>query len=1103
MNRIHFVLLVAVALGLSGMRTHCQPFSFRKINSSTKADIKTLLRSYDDNVYFLTEKIYSLNSNEWSKMNVPAEGKITGFFPVSSKDIWYSVDKLTNTSILYHYDDGKTKNIEPPFSNTITSIYFLSGSTGIFASFSDIALFENGTFRVLPPLPSRNGIMRFYARDLSSFWAYTLKRELFLFERGVYKKHFVGITIVDFFFTDIDKGYLLSEETLYSINGAELNPIIKSNDFRQISKIYQLNDQTLMMVGKNGLILYYANGKLIRQNISNAGNLSDILTTSHENIWVCGDNGLLLYSGSQNFAEYFKNNQGFSSHKLIYFGISIDDEYGVALADFNGDNKTDIYSVRIYEQNRLYINNLIKPNLISGTHGFSEEAVQRNATGIIDPRNNKAQNELKLGISAADIDNDNDQDIYLCYLNSTNKLLLNKGDGHFRNVSAQKNRACENMSRSNAAAFADVDIDGDLDLFVTNEEGSNRLFENNGTGSFTDITKSSGLGSASGGMCASFADVNNDGYPDLCVSFWYPSNKLYINDSKQGQIRFRDITHLTDIDKDVPAKSNAVAFADVNNDGFTDLFIANRNRTSKLYINDGNGIFKDRTEIFFDTVNNLSNGAVFADFDLDGFQDLYITNVGENVLYKNINGKYFKDVTALFGAELSGYCTGCATGDVDNDGDPDLYVANYIYGDSKLFLNSTETKSFVKLKLNGVRSNKDAVGAKVWLYKTDSSKQKPFLAGYRELSGGGGYGSVSAKEMIFGVEPGAVYFALVKFPSSPDTVRVEQIIAGKTLNIYESDGLQAFNTEMGNNLMRFFTDRELQPEIIKSFFIILLLFVYNLQLRKNIRNIDITRWLASGVILLVFILINQLFLFQWPSAAFFTAPLVALGLLVILHLFIARILLSRLAQKEKLDLREKLSRDLHDDLASTLGSISIYAETLKGMNEPSKSDFKKLSVKIAGLTQSALQSISDIIWMTSPRNDSLQSLISKTSNYLLEILTDNKINFSSVIDIPDDPVILPEKIRNDAFLIIKEGLHNIIRHSEARNVVFTAGLKENFCSISLKDDGIGITDLNMKGRGSHGNGLVNMSRRSEESGIDFEILSEKSRGTEIILLFVI
>ncbi len=342
------------------------------------------------------------------------------------------------------------------------------------------------------------------------------------------------------------------------------------------------------------------------------------------------------------------------------------------------------------------------------------------------------------------------------------------------------------------------------------------------------------------------------------------------------------------------------------------------------------------------------------------------------------------------------------------------------------------------------------------------------------------------KEMIFGVEQGAGYYALVKFPSSPDTLRIDHIIAGKTLEINELTGFAAFYTESGNRIVRFFTDQENQPEIVKYALIILLLVFYNLQLRKSTRNIALFRWLASGFIFIVFVFVNQFFLFQWPSVSFFIAPLIALGLLALLDLFIGRILLRRLAQKEKLDLREKLSRDLHDDLASTLGSISIYAETLKAMEEPSQSDFKKLPVKIAGLTQTALQSISDIIWMTSPRNDSLQSLISKTSNYMLEILTDNKINFIAAIEIPDDPVILKEKIRNDAFLILKEGLHNIIRHAGAGTVEFTATLRENNCSIYLKDDGVGIHDSSQVKKGSHGNGLINMRRRAQESGIDIQ-----------------
>ncbi|MCX6249724.1 MAG: FG-GAP-like repeat-containing protein [Bacteroidetes bacterium] len=1092
------VILMLIITNISG-----QSFSFRKINSGTKADIRTILHDDQKNVYFLTDKIYKLENDIWKKLDFPVEGKIYTIYPVSAKDVWFTVNQVTNTCMLYHYHDGITENVRSPFANQIFSIYFISENRALFAGIADMAVYENGSFRMLPPSPARFYNINIFGKDLSAFWILTKKGELFLYKRGIYKKVLGDIAITDFCFADMHNGYLLSGEKLFRVDGSGIILLLKSTDLQQVRKIYLMENGTVLMVGDKGLILSYANGHLSRHSVQCTENLTDLVATGPENIWICGENGRLLYSGEKQFPKYLEDNQGFSSHKLISYWINTDDEYGVAMADFNGDDKTDIYAVRIYEQNRLYINNLVSAILLPGIDGFAEEAVKRNANGVINPETNTAQNELKLGIGVADIDNDNDQDIYLCYLNSVNKLLLNRGNGYFRNVSGQKNRACENMNRSNAAAFADVDNDGDLDLFVTNEEGSNRLFENDGTGHFSDITATSGLGSIGGGMCASFADVNNDGYPDLCVSFWYPSNKLYINESKNGRIHFRDVTNLTDLAKATPSKSNAVAFADVNNDGFTDLFIANRNTGNKLYLNNGKGIFTDKTRDYFQPENYMSNGAVFADFDLDGYQDLYITNVGENVLYKNMDGRYFKDVTAIFGAEMSGYCTGCAAGDVDNDGDPDLYVANYINGNSNLFLNITEKKTFVKIKLHGVRSNKDAIGAKIWLYKVPGDKHHRVLAGYRELNGGSSYGSVSAKEMIFGVEPRAEYYILIKFPSSPDTLREDHIVAGKILEISELKGFPAFYTERRNSFVRFFKDQENQPEIVKYALILLLLVIYNLKLRRSIRSIAIFRWLASGFVFVVFVFVNRSFLFQWLSVSFFLAPLVVLGLLAIVHLFIDRILLRRLALKEKLDLREKLSRDLHDDLASTLGSISIYAETLKGMNKPSPPDFNKLPVKIAGLTQSALQSISDIIWMTSPRNDSLQSLISKTSNYMLEILTDNKINFRPAINIPDDPIILQEKIRNDAFLILKEGLHNIIRHAGAGNVEFSAEIKENICTIYLKDDGVGMVDSKQTKKGSHGNGLVNMRRRAQESEIDFTIHSGEGAGTEIIMHFKI
>jgi signal transduction histidine kinase len=1099
----YFFVLPSMILTLCSAYTSSQPISFRKINSGTKSDIRAIQKDKNQEVYFLTDKIYRRDHDTWKKLDFPIEGEIYNFYPVSARDIWFNVNQVTSTCLLYHYHDGITENIRPPLANSITSVFFISETSALFAGLADIALYEKGSFTMLPPSPARSSIIRIFCKEASFFWILSATGELFLYEKGIYHKVLDNKVVTDFCFNDMHDGYLLSGDELLRLDASGIRPIYKNADFRHVTIMNLMMNGTLMMAGKKGLIMSFTNGSLLHHTVGGSENLTDLVVTACGDTWISGENGRLLYSGKKQFPDYIEGNQGFSSHKLILYGISTDDEYGVAMADFNGDDKTDIYAVRIYEQNRLYINNLGSPDLSPFTSGFTEEAAQRNAIGVNNDKKSITQNELKLGIGAADIDNDNDQDIYLCCLNSVNKLLINNGNGYFRNVSAQKNRACGNLKRSNAAAFADIDIDGDLDLFVTSEEGSNQLFENDGTGHFTDITATSGLGSANGGMCASFADVDNDGYPDLCVTFWYPTNKLYINESKNGRIRFRDVTRLTDLAKAVPSKSNAVAFADVNNDGFLDLFIANRNTENKLYLNNGHGLFTDKTREYFLPDIRMSNGAVFADFDLDGFQDLYVTNVGQNVLYKNIRGRCFTDVTAAYGAEMSGYCTGCATGDVDNDGDPDLYVANYINGNSNLFLNVMEKKCFVKVKLHGVRSNKDAIGAKVWLYRDAGNNKSGVLAGYRELNGGNGYGSVSEKELIFGIEQGLVYYALIKFPSSPDTIRINRITAGQVLDIAELNGFRAFKTESRNRIVRFFTDGEKQPEIIKYMLILLLLVFINLKLRKTNRNIAIIHWITSGGIFILFILVNQLFLFQWFSPTFFIGPLVALGLLAIEHLFIDRFLLRRLARKEKLELREKLSRDLHDDLASTLGSISIYAETLKEMTQPLTSDFKGLPVKIASLTQAALNSVSEIIWMTSPRNDSLQSMISKASNNMLEILTDNNIRFHSAVDIPDHPVIMEEKTRNDIFLILKEGIYNCIRHSGARNVEFSAGIKENRCTISLKDDGIGIAGSPDNMKRPHGNGLLNMRRRALESGIELNIQSAEGSGTEIVMHFKI
>jgi signal transduction histidine kinase len=250
-----------------------------------------------------------------------------------------------------------------------------------------------------------------------------------------------------------------------------------------------------------------------------------------------------------------------------------------------------------------------------------------------------------------------------------------------------------------------------------------------------------------------------------------------------------------------------------------------------------------------------------------------------------------------------------------------------------------------------------------------------------------------------------------------------------------------------------------------------------------------------------------LFLSNFESVTFIVLLLLLITIIIFL-LVIKRSIAGRKQNsedidKQKLKLREKISRDLHDDLASTLGSISIYADTLKRIDNPGNSEFKKLTFKIAELTQSALQSITDIIWMTSPKNDSLQGLLAKTNNLLYDTLMDNGIQYLAEINTPEQVILLQDELKNDIFLILKESTHNIIRHSKAESVHFFTDVNDDTCSITLMDDGIGFDDKKTERQISHGNGLINMGLRAQESNIDLSVISHPGKGTIISLSFKI
>ncbi|MBT5829225.1 MAG: CRTAC1 family protein [Candidatus Latescibacteria bacterium] len=233
---------------------------------------------------------------------------------------------------------------------------------------------------------------------------------------------------------------------------------------------------------------------------------------------------------------------------------------------------------------------------------------------------------------------------------------------------------------------ADYDSDGFCDLFIPDGVAS-RLFRNVGDGTFKDVTASAGLMGLSGVSVGVFADYDNDGDKDFFVSRTYEPNQLFEN---QGDGTFVDVTEKSGIGAD--NSTTVASWADYDNDGFLDLYVgrylearkyipttfyARNGEPNQLYRNNGDGTFTNVTEEAGVGELGLCLGSAFGDYNDDGFPDLYVSNdFGRKTLYKNNGDGTFDDVTVETGTLAYGAGMSSTIGDYDNDGRLDLYVAH-------------------------------------------------------------------------------------------------------------------------------------------------------------------------------------------------------------------------------------------------------------------------------------------------------------------------------------------------------------------------------------------------------------------------------------------
>ncbi len=442
---------------------------------------------------------------------------------------------------------------------------------------------------------------------------------------------------------------------------------------------------------------------------------------------------------------------------------------GVAFIDYDNDGWLDIFLLNgttlegSTATNRLYKNNR------DGTFSDVTEAAGLKKTGWAS------------AVCAGDYNNDGWDDLFVTYWGQ-NVLYRNNGPNSkgvvtFTDVTAEAGLLDKARRWGAGCTFIDYDRDGRLDLFVSNyvdfdpnkvpkpgqnsycnwkgvpvncgprglPSGYHSLYHNNGDGTFSDVSQKSGIAKARGsyGMTAVAADFDNDGWPDIYVACDSTSSFLFRN-KHDGTFEEVGLERGVALNEDGMEQAGmGLGIGDFDLDGNLDILKTHfADDSNVLYRNDGKGMFEDvtaRSGLAVET-RYINWGAGIVDLDNDGLPDLfYVTGnvypeleaklpaypfATPRVLFRNLGGGKFEEIFDLAGPAIgeSHSSRGCAFGDFDNDGDIDILILNLHEPPSLLRNDLAGSAHWLKVKLEGVKSNRSAIGGRVTAYY-DGNKQ--------------------------------------------------------------------------------------------------------------------------------------------------------------------------------------------------------------------------------------------------------------------------------------------------------------------------------------------------------------------------------------------
>jgi hypothetical protein len=385
-------------------------------------------------------------------------------------------------------------------------------------------------------------------------------------------------------------------------------------------------------------------------------------------------------------------------------------------------------------------------------------------------------------------------------------LLRNNGNGTFTDVTAQA--GLMHPVNSHCGTWADFDNDGFLDLYLCNETGPNRLYRNRGDGTFEEVAARAGVqGKQECCKGAVWLDYDNDGYPDLFVSYLNSTPQLFHN-NRNGT--FTDVTAAMGIDG--PRSGFSCWAFDYNNDGWVDIFVTCYERTLGDIVTDMQGphqnknmdvtrLYRNHQGKYFEDVSKATGvakvfsamGCNFADFDNDGYLDFYLgtgapplSTVVPNRMFKNVGGQRFADITATSGTGHLQKGHGVACGDWRRCGSVDLFmeVGGATPGDqyhNVLFLNPGQGNHWLTVKLVGKKTNRAAIGARIKVITTGRNS----LTVHRHVTSGGSFGANPLQQTIGLGKARSVATLEIYWPTSRTTQVFRNLAVDQAVEVTE------------------------------------------------------------------------------------------------------------------------------------------------------------------------------------------------------------------------------------------------------------------------------------------------------------------------------